>query len=117
MHLKANNIRNGQWVPGLPDGHMHLKANSVNMTSTEKDPLSTKSPLKRSFKDPAEIRLASIYKLRLRRPHQNVPNTTNTVAKAAATTPVAGLDPIYTTSTAISATAAATAVTLVETYE
>lgn len=31
----------------LPDGHMHLKANNVNMTSREKDPLSTKSPLNR----------------------------------------------------------------------
>lgn len=30
-----------------PDGHMHLKANNVRMTSTENEPLSTKSPLKR----------------------------------------------------------------------
>ena len=30
-----------------PDGHMHLNANKVRMTSSEKDPLSTKSPLKR----------------------------------------------------------------------
>lgn len=32
---------------GSPDGDMHLKANSVSMTSTEKEPLSTKSPLNR----------------------------------------------------------------------
>ena len=31
----------------LPDGDRHLNANKVRMTSREKDPLSTKSPLKR----------------------------------------------------------------------
>lgn len=31
----------------IPDGDMHLNANNVRMTSTEKDPRSTKSPLKR----------------------------------------------------------------------
>ena len=31
----------------LPDGDMHLNANKVRMTSTENEPLSTKSPLKR----------------------------------------------------------------------
>lgn len=30
-----------------PDGDMHLNANKVRMTSTENEPLSTKSPLKR----------------------------------------------------------------------
>lgn len=32
---------------GLPEGDMHLNANNVRITSNEKDPLSTKSPLNR----------------------------------------------------------------------
>lgn len=46
--LKNSNIRNLKILENaLPVGHMHLKANSVRITSREKEPLSTKSPLKR----------------------------------------------------------------------
>lgn len=43
---KQDNKTNSK-IQALPDGDMHLKANKVRITSNEKDPLSTKSPLNR----------------------------------------------------------------------